>query len=102
MDAAVPMDAKNAPTETWKTAGERGFPQASTRIVVSLARRSDKRLTHKIPDTPQSAMRNQSAIRNQSAVRNRRSTTNQQSPIPISNHQSVDPHSAVTSPQSSD
>lgn len=27
MDAAVPMDAQNAPTGTWKTARERGFPQ---------------------------------------------------------------------------
>jgi hypothetical protein len=27
MDAAVPMDAKNAPTGTWKTAGEPCFPQ---------------------------------------------------------------------------
>ncbi len=41
MDAAVPVDAQNAPTATWKTAQH----------AVSHSAHTHHRLTHEIPDT---------------------------------------------------
>jgi hypothetical protein len=42
MDAAVTVDAQNAPTATWKTAQN----------AVSHSAHTHHRLTHEIPDTP--------------------------------------------------
>jgi hypothetical protein len=44
MDAAVTVDAQNAPTATWKTAQN----------AVSHSAHTHHRLTHEIPDTPRS------------------------------------------------
>lgn len=57
MDAAVPMDAKNAPTGTWKTAQIAVSHSAHThhRVVDHDEERRTQafnRLTHEIPDTP--------------------------------------------------
>ena len=100
MDAAVPMDAKNAPTGTWKTAGARGFPQASTRIVVNPERRSEKRLTHKNPDTPLAADPAPSPIKNPQSISDRQSRIGNQSAIHNLNQQSAIRRSALRNHQS--
>ena len=55
MDAAVAVDAKNAPTATWKTAQRRGFPQRPHASSTGRQRKKKEqerstRLTHKIPE----------------------------------------------------
>jgi len=56
MDAAVPVDAQNAPTATWKTAQNAVSHSAHTPQRLSGAERREattgNRLTHEIPDTP--------------------------------------------------
>jgi hypothetical protein len=58
MDAAVPMDAQNAPTGTWKTAQNAVSHSAHTHhsLVAGERRRASEtsviRLTHRNPDTP--------------------------------------------------
>jgi hypothetical protein len=57
MDAAVPADAENAPTGTWKTAQNAVSHSAHTHyLLVSGERRASEtsvtRLTHRNPDTP--------------------------------------------------
>jgi hypothetical protein len=56
MDAAVTVDAQNAPTATWKTAQNAVSHSAHRhhRLEWKKAeRRPSTRLTHEIPDTPQ-------------------------------------------------
>jgi hypothetical protein len=56
MDAAVPVDAKNAPTGTWKTAKTAVSHTAHTHHRYTGEQRQKNRafnrLTHEIPDTP--------------------------------------------------
>jgi hypothetical protein len=59
MDAAVPMDAQNAPTGTWKTAQNAVSHSAHTHHRVFWKKKEQERelrrqprLTHEIPDTP--------------------------------------------------
>src|SRR3954471_4135655 len=54
LDAAVAMDAKNAPTATWKTAQNAVSHSAHTHDRY-LDKRSEQRLTHEIPDSPVSS-----------------------------------------------
>jgi hypothetical protein len=55
MDAAVAVDAQNAPTATWKTAQDAVSHSAHTHhLLVGKGRRNKNghRFTHKIPDSP--------------------------------------------------
>ena len=56
MDAAVPADAQNAPTGTWKTAQSAVSHSAHTLHCVQEEPRPElttsTRFTHEIPDTP--------------------------------------------------
>jgi len=51
MDAAVSVDAQNAPTGTWKTAQNAVSHSAHTHHR-RLGRKTEERLTHKNSDTP--------------------------------------------------
>jgi len=56
MDAAVPVDAQNAPTATWKTAQNAVSHSAHTHDRLDGEERTEPRRsprpTHEIPDTP--------------------------------------------------
>src|SRR6187549_523598 len=80
MDAAVPMDAKNAPTGTWKTAENTVSHSAHTHRR-HWTEDSEERLTHEIPDSPPESRRLVTAGQFQS----QEPTTNHQPPT--TNHQ---------------